>query len=142
MTIAVDFDGTIVEHKYPAIGKEYPFAVDALLKLQADGHKIILWSVREGKRLDEAVDFCRKRGLEFYAVNSDFPNASWSGSGVSRKIKADIYIDDRNIGGIPDWTTIYNMISDGKWSKPKKKKKECFIARWHRRMKEARAKFR
>lgn len=111
MTIAVDFDGTIVEHAYPAIGKELPFAIDTLKRLQENGHRIILWSVREGKQLDEAVEYCHKHGLDFYAVNSDFPNASWSESGVSRKIKADIYIDDRNLGGIPDWGTLYDMIT-------------------------------
>ena len=70
MTIAVDFDGTIVEHEYPYIGKEIPFAIAALKKLQAERHLLILWSVREGELLDEAVEYCRKRGLEFYAVNS------------------------------------------------------------------------
>lgn len=49
MIIAVDFDGTIVEHKYPAIGKEIPFAFETLRKLQTEHHKLILWSVREGK---------------------------------------------------------------------------------------------
>ena len=73
MIIAVDFDGTIVEHKYPAIGKEIPFAFETLRKLQTEHHKLILWSVREGKLLDEAVTFCRERGLEFYAVNRDYP---------------------------------------------------------------------
>ncbi len=111
MTIAVDFDGTIVEHKYPAIGKELPFAIATLRKLAEGGHHIILWTVREGKLLDEAVEYCRKNGLEFYAVNSEYPDASWSGKGVSRKVTADIYIDDRNLGGIPDWNMIYDMIS-------------------------------
>lgn len=65
MIIAVDFDGTIVEHRYPAIGKEIPFAIDTLKKLQEEGHRLILWSVRENELLDEAVEFCRQRGLEF-----------------------------------------------------------------------------
>lgn len=111
MTIAVDFDGTIVEHAYPAIGKELPFAIDSLKRLAENGHKLILWTVREGKLLDEAIDFCRERGLEFYAVNAEYPGAAWSGSGVSRKLKADVYIDDRAVGGIPDWSTIYDMIT-------------------------------
>lgn len=66
MIIAVDFDGTIVEHKYPEIGRELPFAIETLKKLQQERHRLILWSVREGKLLQEAVDFCRERGLEFY----------------------------------------------------------------------------
>jgi len=72
MTIAVDFDGTIVEHRYPEIGKELPFATQTLKMLIEDRHKLILWSVREGKLLDDAVEWCRKRGVEFYAVNKDF----------------------------------------------------------------------
>ena len=73
MVIAVDFDGTIVEHRYPSIGKELPFAIETLLKLKEEGHRLILWTVREGELLDEAVEFCRKRGLEFYAINRDYP---------------------------------------------------------------------
>lgn len=72
MIIAVDFDGTIVEHKYPEIGRELPFAIETLKKLQQERHRLILWSVREGKLLQEAVDFCRERGLEFYAVNRNY----------------------------------------------------------------------
>ena len=110
MTIAVDFDGTIVEHKYPAIGKELPFALDTLKKFADSGHKLILWTVRDGKLLEEAVEFCRKRGVEFYAVNSDYPGEAWN-NGVQRKVSADLYIDDRNLGGIPDWNMIYEMVS-------------------------------
>lgn len=113
MLIAVDFDGTIVEHRYPAIGRELPFATDTLRQLQSEGHRLILWSVREGKLLDEAVAFCRERGVEFYAVNRDYPEEEWEGNKhFSRKIKADIFIDDRNLGGLPDWGTIYRMIHE------------------------------
>ena len=56
MTIAVDFDGTIVEHRYPEIGKEKPFAIDTLKKLIAQRHQLILWSVREGKLLDDPLN--------------------------------------------------------------------------------------
>lgn len=110
MTIAVDFDGTIVEHRYPEIGREEPFAIDTLKKLAADGHRLILWTVREGKLLDDAVAFCHDRGLDFYAVNSDYPGGSWS-ENAQRKVVVDMYIDDRNLGGLPDWNTIYDMIT-------------------------------
>lgn len=111
MTIAVDFDGTIVEHKYPAIGKEIPFAIDTLKMLINDRHRLILWSVREGKLLDEAVEWCRERGVEFWAVNRDYPEETTDNNQhFSRKLKVDIFIDDRNIGGLPDWGTIYRMI--------------------------------
>jgi len=114
MTIAVDFDGTIVEHRYPDIGKEKPFAVQTLRMLIADHHRLILWSVREGKLLDDAVNWCRQRGIEFYAVNRDYPEETVGGNEhYSRKLKADIFIDDRNIGGLPDWGIIYSMITHG-----------------------------
>lgn len=113
MTIAVDFDGTIVEHRYPEIGKELPFATETLRMLIADQHKLILWSVREGKLLEEAVEWCRERGVEFYAVNKDFPEEKVEyNNHFSRKIKADLWIDDRNIGGLPDWGTIYRMVKE------------------------------
>ena len=112
MTIAVDFDGTIVTHEYPNIGKELPFATDTLKLLMKEGHQLILWSVREGELLDQAIDWCRERGIEFYAINKDYPEETLGNNNhFSRKIKADIFIDDRNIGGIPDWGTIYRMIS-------------------------------
>ncbi len=114
MVIAVDFDGTIVEHRYPAIGKEIPFAIPTLRQLVADGHRLILWSVREGRLLQEAVDYCTERGVTFYAVNRDFEEEDGSGSGFSRKIKADLFIDDRNVGGLPDWGTIYALIKNRK----------------------------
>ena len=115
MTIAVDFDGTIVEHKYPAIGEEIPFAVDTLKMLIQDRHQLILWSCREGQLLEDAVNWCRERGVEFYAVNRDYPEESTENNPhFSRKLKADLFIDDRNIGGLPDWGTIYQMISRGK----------------------------
>ena len=73
MKIAVDFDGTIVTHEYPVIGEELPFATETLRMLARDGHQLILWSVREGRLLQEAVDWCRERGVEFWAVNRDYP---------------------------------------------------------------------
>ena len=111
MTIAVDFDGTIVEHRYPAIGPELPFAIDTLKYLCAQRHKLILWTVREGELLDEAVAYCRRRGLEFYAVNKNYPEEKPTHEGYSRKLQADLFIDDRNLGGLPDWGEIYRMLS-------------------------------
>lgn len=110
MIIAVDFDGTIVEHRFPEIGPERPGAIRALKRLSSR-HKLILWSVRQGEQLAEAVEFCSKRGLEFYAVNSDFPDGNWS-DGASRKIKADLFIDDSNLGGLPDWDVIVEMVEN------------------------------
>lgn len=114
MIIAVDFDGTIVEHRYPAIGQEIPFAIETLKKLAHEQHRLILWTVRKGKLLDEAVEFCRKRGLEFYAVNRNYPEETEEQTiQSSRKLKADVWIDDRNIGGLPEWGIIYQLIHNG-----------------------------
>lgn len=115
MIIAVDFDGTIVTHEYPKIGKEIPFATQTLKMLINDGHRLILWSVREGQLLEDAVKWCRERGLEFYAVNKDYPEEEKANNNhFSRKLKADMWIDDRNVGGLPDWGTIYRIIKEGK----------------------------
>lgn len=113
MRIAVDFDGTIVTHAYPKVGKPIPFAIETLKKLQQeDHHQLILWTVREGALLDEAVDYCRQRGLEFYAVNSNYPEEQQS-DGTPRKLTVDLWIDDRNLGGLPDWGVIYRMVHSG-----------------------------
>ena len=116
MTIAVDFDGTIVEHKYPEIGEERPFAIETLKMLIKDHHRLIMWSVREGRLLDEAVDWCRERGVEFYAVNKDYPEEDGTNNNnhFSRKLKVDLFIDDRQIGGLPEWGEIYQMIKSSK----------------------------
>ena len=113
MIIAVDFDGTIVEHKYPKIGSELPFATDTLKMLIKDGHQLILWSVREGDLLQEAVDWCHERGVDFWAVNKDYPEEEKEKNNhFSRKLKVEMFIDDRNLGGLPDWGTIYQMITN------------------------------
>jgi len=107
--IAVDFDGTIVEHKYPAIGKEMLFAFATLKALQQKGHKLILWTFRTGRTLEEAVEYCRHNGIEFYAVNKNYPEEAMD-ENVSRKINADIFIDDRNVGGFLGWSDIWQTL--------------------------------
>ena len=112
MKIAVDFDGTIVEHKYPAIGEELLFAIETLKELQRRQHLIVLWTFRAGKELDEAVEYCRSRGLEFYAVNKNYPEEVFDDN-ISRKVNADLFIDDRNFGGFPGWNVIFETIING-----------------------------
>lgn len=112
MKIAVDFDGTIVEHRYPAIGEELLFAIETLKELQRQHHQLILWTFRSGKELEEAVEYCRKRGLEFYAVNKNYPEEVFEDS-ISRKVNADLFIDDRNLGGFPGWNVVFEMIKSG-----------------------------
>lgn len=110
LTIAVDFDGTIVENRYPKIGKPVLFAIETLKKLHSEGHQLILWTYRTGPELQEAVEFCNNKGIFFYAVNRSYPEEKFDNS-LSRKIQADIFIDDRNIGGLVGWGEIYQSLS-------------------------------
>lgn len=119
--IAVDFDGTIVEDAYPEIGKAMPFAFQTLEMLQKDGHRLILWTYRSGRKLKEAVEFCRDNGIEFYAVNKSFPEEQFNEREASRKINADLFIDDRNFNGFPGWGEIYHSIK-GAEPEPQKRK--------------------
>lgn len=104
--IAVDFDGTIVEHKFPGIGEERPGAVAALKELQKK-HKIIIWTCRCEPHLGPMTEWLKERGFVPDAVNSNTINVP--GFAVP-KILADIYIDDRNLGGIPSWGEIVTSI--------------------------------
>ncbi len=134
--IAVDFDGTIVENAYPSIGKPLIFAFDTLKKLQSEGHQLILWTYRTGKPLKEAIDFCAVNGLQFYAVNKSYPEEVYS-ENISRKINADVFIDDRDVGGMKGWGEIYHLLSDKPLEQPtlkgkrrlKKKDKKGFFSR-------------
>lgn len=110
MKIAVDFDGTIVEHEYPKIGDEKLFAIETLKQIQKQGHQLILWTYRTGSELSDAVEFCKKRGLDFYAVNNNYPEEVYD-STIPRKINADLFIDDRNFGGFVDWSVIWQSFS-------------------------------
>ncbi|PID68732.1 MAG: hydrolase [Flavobacteriales bacterium] len=126
LIIAIDFDGTIVEDAYPKIGSPKIFAFETMKALQKDGHRLILWTYRYGDRLREAVDFCENNGIKFYAVNKNYPEEKFDGK-VSRKINADLFIDDRNIGGLMGWGEIYKMIKNEPINtKPSKKKKKWF----------------
>ena len=126
LIIAVDFDGTLVENQYPKIGKPILFAFETLKKLQENGHRLILWTYRNGKTLEEAVAFCKKNGIEFYAINKSYPEEDFDKT-ISRKINADIFIDDRNIGGLKPWGEIYQeLIGEKKLHSEKKQKKKWF----------------
>ncbi|MDO1501441.1 hydrolase [Winogradskyella maritima] len=122
LILAIDFDGTIVHDAYPDIGKPQIFAFETLKRLQKDGHRLILWTYRDGSKLEEAVQFCKDNGIEFYAVNKSFPEEQFD-SKKSRKIHADLFIDDRNIGGFIGWGKVYQMITNEIISEEKKPNK-------------------
>jgi hypothetical protein len=109
MRIAVDFDGTVVEDAFPNIGKPQLFAFETLRELQKQKHQLILWTVREGAALQEAIDFCKAHGVEFYAVNKNYPEEVLE-AGQSRKLNADVFIDDRNIGGFVGWSRVWELL--------------------------------
>ena len=112
--IGVDFDGTIVEHRYPAIGPEMPGAFEVLKELKAAGHKLVLWTCREDfghninrRYLTDAVEFCRENGVEFDAVNETIPEHDFRyGETLTRKPHCHYYIDDAIVGGFIGWSAI------------------------------------
>ena len=93
--IAVDFDGTCVEHNYPAIGMDVEGAVEVLRELNKHGHRIIHNTMRSGLRLEAAVRWFRDRKIELWAVNRNPEQEQWTSS---PKVYADIYIDDSALG--------------------------------------------
>ena len=97
--IAVDFDGTLCEHKFPEIGEPNAELFDCIKKLKKEGWKIILWTCRSGEYLRKAIAWCEERGLTFDAVNEDLPSIKDSvfGREKSCKVYATFYVDDRNI---------------------------------------------
>ena len=112
LILCVDFDGTIVQDAFPNIGEPrqgrfHRTFLEDLIYLQKKGHKIILWTCREGEHLEQAVAFCKERGLVFDAVNDDLEEVKqkytdkleiWRESGRARKVFANYYIDDRAVG--------------------------------------------
>ena len=115
LIIAVDFDGTIVEHDYPRVGKLLPDAKEIINKLYGEGHTILIWTVRSstGDAVNEAIRFLNDNNINFHYINHDADeitsNPAWTD--YSRKIYADVYIDDRNLGGLLPWKQIYKEVN-------------------------------
>lgn len=97
MIYAVDFDGTLCENEWPVIGEPKEHVISYVLKLKQEGHKLILWTNRVGERLDEAVEWCQQKGIEFDAVNKNLPEIIEEFGCDTRKVFANYYIDDRNL---------------------------------------------
>lgn len=94
-TIAIDFDGTCVEHDYPSVGLDVEGAVDTLRALNKKGHRLILYTMRSGAKLDAALRWFKERGIELWAVNENPEQKSWT---ESVKVYAHYYIDDSALG--------------------------------------------
>jgi hydroxymethylpyrimidine pyrophosphatase-like HAD family hydrolase len=93
--VAIDFDGTIVAHRYPEIGEPVPYALETMRAMQAKGYKLILFTMRSGEYLREAVDYLSAEGIELWAVNENPTQRFWTDS---PKVYAHIYIDDAAFG--------------------------------------------
>ena len=95
LIIGLDFDGTVVTHDYPHLGKPIPGAIKVLTKLVASGAKICLNTMRSGKTLDEAVDYLINNGIPLYGINCNPTQKEWTDS---PKVYANLYIDDAGLG--------------------------------------------
>jgi len=110
MIIAVDFDGTLHTGKWPAIGVPQPYAVEVMNKLKADGHYLIIWTCREGGRLTEAINWLLEKGISFDRVNEHHPETEKTYGYPARKVYAHLYVDDKQVGGLPVWPEIYEEV--------------------------------
>lgn len=110
MRIAIDFDGTIVEEKFPDIGKLKPNARDVIRKLKMKGHSIIINTCRAGIEEGDVYEFMINESIPFDYINCNRPEDILFFGQDCRKISADLYIDDKQIGGLPDWEKIYEYI--------------------------------
>lgn len=94
---AIDFDGTLCTNKFPEIGEEKAEVIDYVKNLKSEGHKLILWTCREGEKLDDAIDWCKERGLEFDAINENLEETIEQFDSDPRKVSANHYLDDKNL---------------------------------------------
>ena len=123
-TIAIDFDGTLVEIDWPNVGKPLPGAIEAIKQLHADGHKLILNTCRTDFMLYDAENFLKKHNIRhlFLCINKNDPALIREYGVDCRKISADIYIDDKGLGtptvdGFVDWPEVMKLV-DQMDSKP------------------------
>jgi hypothetical protein len=93
--VAIDFDGTIVDHRFPEVGAPVPLALQSIRALIAMRWRVILWTMRSGKHLDDAVEFLKRHGIEPWAVNANPTQSGWTSS---PKAYAHYYVDDAALG--------------------------------------------
>ena len=101
--VCCDFDGTIVEHKFPDIGRLLPGAIAVLKEIKSAGHQLVIWTCRENRYKEEAVAFLVSQGVKPDAVNQNVIDVAPDNKDP-RKVFGNIYIDDRNLGGFPGWS--------------------------------------
>ena len=113
LILAIDFDGTIVKDKYPEIGEMVEGAKEAINQLYSDGYTIIIWSCRTKINKARAIEWLAKNGIKYHRFNESCPiNVAKYGGVDTRKVYADLYIDDRMLFKLPTWDEIYWIVRD------------------------------
>lgn len=112
MIIAIDFDGTIVTDAYPGIGYLMPYAQDVIQRLHEEGNYIIIWTCRQGEALIDCVNYLIEHKVPFDRINRGAPHNVTQYGSDGKKIYADVYIDDKNLGGFPGWKEVGNQLLD------------------------------
>lgn len=113
MIFAIDFDGTIVEHKYPKIGDLLPGARRIINALYNKGHYIIIWTCRLEPELTEMINFLKTMRIKYHKVNENAP-LKLLGYKPDPKVFANVYIDDLNLGGFPGWNHVQKLYLEPK----------------------------
>jgi hypothetical protein len=110
-TISIDYDDTIVYQDFPNSGTIKPNAKEVINRLYNDGHHILIWTCRSKENLETAKKYLNECGVNYHLINHNLPTNIEKYGGDTRKMSAHIYIDDRQLGGIPDdWLEIEKMI--------------------------------
>lgn len=112
LIISIDYDGTISDYAFPELGVPMEGAIETMRDLSLAGHILILNTCREDEKgrayLTEAVTFLRSHGIEFASVNTNRPEHDFRDGG-GRKVFAELYIDDKNLGGFPGWGAVREL---------------------------------
>jgi hypothetical protein len=111
MIIAVDFDGTLHTGEFPAIGEPAQDVAEYMQKLHEDGHCLIIWTCRCDQKLIEAINWLIDKGIPFDRINDHCPEHAGQYPTNPRKVYADLYVDDKQVGPLPAWNDIYSYVS-------------------------------
>lgn len=111
MILAIDFDGTIVTDRFPSVGELRPGAKRCINLLHSEGYYIIIWTCRTQNKALEVAQFLQENGIHFDKINESSPMNVEKYSGIdTRKVYADLYVDDRGLIDIPSWQEIYTIV--------------------------------
>lgn len=108
--LAIDFDLTICKSDYPQLGVERDDASFYMKKLYDEGYGIIINTCREGRSLVAAMDWLDEHNIKYDYINCNFPFLLEKYNADCRKISADLYIDDKCLTGLPEWSDVYQIV--------------------------------